>query len=358
MDPVMSEIADQLDELRAIRAKRSEVDAQLAAMGRTDRAREHREAIEQLRLRFERRSQALTQTRVAAQALGRLNSPQELLRQAPRALAQATDFERVLLSTVSGGTLIPVSWHLPTPTEPDEATHGEALRELEESPLRLGRAVVETDAIRRRRSMLVANAHGNARVDLRIAQLMAANSYLVAPIVFGPTPIGLIHAALGRESAVGVVERDCLGEFAHSLSTVHESAVLRRALLQERETVRRFAKRLNALSLSLANNTMNLSTISGSVVPPAPEPAPNTPPVAGAAQDDRLVFLGVLTPRELDVLRSLADGGTNSDIARTLVLSETTVKFHISNILRKLRVSNRAEAVASYLTRVGVGSAS
>ena len=56
-----------------------------------------------------------------------------------------------------------------------------------------------------------------------------------------------------------------------------------------------------------------------------------------------------LTRRELDVLEHLARGESNADIARSLVVSEGTVKFHVKNVLRKLNVSNRAEATAHYL---------
>lgn len=52
-----------------------------------------------------------------------------------------------------------------------------------------------------------------------------------------------------------------------------------------------------------------------------------------------------LTPREGDVLRLLAQGLTNRQIAASLGISEHTVKFHVSAIYAKLRVSNRAEAV-------------
>ena len=52
-----------------------------------------------------------------------------------------------------------------------------------------------------------------------------------------------------------------------------------------------------------------------------------------------------LTPRETEVLRLLARGLSNRDIGRQLYISETTAKFHVGNILRKLEVSRRAEAV-------------
>lgn len=53
-----------------------------------------------------------------------------------------------------------------------------------------------------------------------------------------------------------------------------------------------------------------------------------------------------LTPREEEVLRLVAEGSTNRDIAAELTLSEATVKFHMSNILHKLHLANRAQVVA------------
>ncbi|GLP73352.1 DNA-binding response regulator [Mycobacterium antarcticum] len=52
-----------------------------------------------------------------------------------------------------------------------------------------------------------------------------------------------------------------------------------------------------------------------------------------------------LTDRELQVLRLLATGLSNNKIGEQLYISATTAKFHVSNIMRKLEVSRRAEAV-------------
>jgi DNA-binding NarL/FixJ family response regulator len=60
-----------------------------------------------------------------------------------------------------------------------------------------------------------------------------------------------------------------------------------------------------------------------------------------------------LSPRELQVLRDIAEGADNSEIARHLVISENTVKTHVHSILRKLAVDNRIQA-AVYGVRVGL----
>jgi len=51
-----------------------------------------------------------------------------------------------------------------------------------------------------------------------------------------------------------------------------------------------------------------------------------------------------LTPRELEVLRLVASGSSNGEIAQALWVTEQTVKFHLSNVYRKLEVGNRTEA--------------
>jgi DNA-binding NarL/FixJ family response regulator len=51
-----------------------------------------------------------------------------------------------------------------------------------------------------------------------------------------------------------------------------------------------------------------------------------------------------LTLREKEILSLVAGGATNGDIARTLWVTEQTVKFHLSNTYRKLGVANRTQA--------------
>lgn len=83
------------------------------------------------------------------------------------------------------------------------------------------------------------------------------------------------------------------------------------------------------------------------------------PEVAGAllTQDDSGGGQGrgnALTEREREVLALIADGRSNREIARALVLSEKTVKTHVSNILMKLDLADRTQA-ALWAVRHGIG---
>jgi DNA-binding NarL/FixJ family response regulator len=55
---------------------------------------------------------------------------------------------------------------------------------------------------------------------------------------------------------------------------------------------------------------------------------------------------GQLSERERAVLRLIADGQSNKQIARALSITERTVKFHVTSIFQKLGADNRAQAVA------------
>jgi len=70
-------------------------------------------------------------------------------------------------------------------------------------------------------------------------------------------------------------------------------------------------------------------------------------------REDALNPFTELSERELEVLKLIADGMSNAEMAAKLVLSEKTIKGHVSNILGKLHLVDRTQA-AVYAWREGV----
>lgn len=70
-------------------------------------------------------------------------------------------------------------------------------------------------------------------------------------------------------------------------------------------------------------------------------------------RSDKRVDVDALTERETEILIAVSDGDTNKEIAATLGISTNTVNFHMKNILSKLQLRNRAQAVA-YAVRAGL----
>ncbi len=66
---------------------------------------------------------------------------------------------------------------------------------------------------------------------------------------------------------------------------------------------------------------------------------------------------GTLSHREQEVLRELAQGKSNREIAEALWLAEDTIKSHLRRVYRKLGVGSRAEAVALYIGQLGPAQA-
>ncbi len=347
-----------LDELRSLiaelrsRLSASELDAEAV--------REQEAALERLRHRFESRFEALERVQAAIAELREVTSPREMLARAPAVLCAGSAFERAILSLVKGGRMVAEAAFV---ASPERAAPGRAglcqdaatlLAQLQANPLRLEHTLIETELLRRRRATIVVDADVHPRVDRETARLMGWRSYAAAPLVVGTHVAGVIHADRGPGEALDVLDRDVLWEFATALAQAFESTSLRRTLRDERDQMRQFLDWLGARSSELTDAPVTLSAGGRApLAPPAPLP-PQPPSPMGRGRDDRVVFEGLLTRRELDVLRLLADGASNRAVADALVISSGTVKFHVNSILRKLHAANRAEAVTRYLRLMGL----
>jgi DNA-binding NarL/FixJ family response regulator len=143
-----------------------------------------------------------------------------------------------------------------------------------------------------------------------------------------------------RSGELDVVE--CLRR-AHELHPQLKSVVLS-ASNDPRQIEAAFAAGASAFCVKTAaqgdlmaaiRQTFELSIYLARPAPVAPaEPAEPAPPPDAPR----------LTRRELEILRLAADGHSNAQLARMLWVTEQTVKFHLSNIYRKLDVANRTEA--------------
>ena len=338
---------EQVDALRRLIEGLTELAAERGGGDPGPAVREQQAALERLHRRYTTRFDALERVRGAIAQLRSITSPGEMLARAPAALARASSLERVLLSLTGDGRLVAEAVHLGG----NRLAATRVRDALREAPIRLEHPLVETELLRRRRATIIDDARLHPRVDRRLVELMGWTSYAAAPLVVGGQVLGMIHAGRDPGDRLDVLDRDVVWEFTSLLAQAYESAGLRRALRHEREQTREFLDWLGARSGELTEAPVRLATMQ--------RPAPDTPvapaaPAPGTARDDRVVFEGLLTRRELDVLRLLADGNSNKRIAEALVISDGTVKFHVNSILRKLRVANRAEAVSRYLRLLGM----
>jgi DNA-binding CsgD family transcriptional regulator len=186
--------------------------------------------------------------------------------------------------------------------------------------------LLEAELVAKQGSALVSVADG--RVDRKWSSLLGWETYAVATLALGASTVGFVHAdcALsGRE--LDEVDLEALDLYAEGLAQVFERAVLRGRLRGHRGELRGAVDWMNTRLSRLSDASVVSSN--------------------GAA-DEVAELDELLTPRELEVLRLMARGNTNLAIAKSLVVAEGTVKYHVKNILRKLRAANRADAVARY----------
>ena len=273
--------------------------------------------------------------RQAVDALARLGPASEIVDRGAEAAAAAADLDRVVLSRIEDGRLVVESVHV------GSGRHNGVVEQLRRSPLRLAYPLLECELLRRRQARLVADIDHSQPARYAFHAALGWREYVAAPIVVDAAAVGFLHGdrAPGRR-ALAQLDADALEHFAAGFALVFERAVLRRRLRDQRREIRRISSWAEARSGELSDGAIRLS---GDLAEEHDR---------RAAAPELLTEDGLathLTAREIDVLRLMADGKSNGDIAQLLFVSQGTVKFHVKNILRKMQASNRADASARYL---------
>jgi DNA-binding NarL/FixJ family response regulator len=137
-----------------------------------------------------------------------------------------------------------------------------------------------------------------------------------------------------------------------SLHQRHRGAKI--ALLSLREDARQIQLALEAGASAYIPLKVNASELGPALLRAVAGGGGASPVTLHEAGHAELERLG-LTSREVRVLEQVALGLSNQEIARALWVTEQTVKFHLTNVYRKLRVTNRTEA-ARVVFSLGVGT--
>jgi DNA-binding CsgD family transcriptional regulator len=273
--------------------------------------------------------------------LGRAGSPAELARLAPAALCAAGEFDRVMISGVNGSTWTPGAVHVAVGA--DDQVNARLLASFPAVEVPLISALVETEVLRHRVPMLVGAAPAG-HTSSRLGELSRSRAYVVAPIVIADRVAGFFHAdTYTSRRMLTAADKVGVQAFADMFGLLYERAAMTQRLRDQQQAV------ADCLSSAMEDAPSAGSAV-GHLARAELLPARQPPAGDGAWSP---AGRGGLTGREWEILRLLATGATNSQIAATLVVSESTVKSHIKRILRKLPAANRAEAVYRYTRLAG-----
>ena len=259
-----------------------------------------------------------------------------------RAAAEAhyMGFDRILFSRIDHGLWLASSAYAGA----DEGFAHTLVEAGLAHPRKLNGALLEAEMVRRGAPMVVRDPQSNPRVYTELVALTETKAYVAAPVLAWGHPIGLLHADRQAQSVlVDESDRDVLGVFAEGLGIAFERNLLLDKLKAVQLACNEHARGVNALVDDVTVAVMK-SVLGEGLEPfvPALSTGTQPPPERGGGASE------TLTRREWDVLRGIAAGKTNAQIAISLFVADGTVKTHVKHVLRKLGAANRTEAVAKY----------
>lgn len=245
-----------------------------------------------------RQRSMMTDVTTALATLRAANTVDDLVESIPIQTV-ALGYERAMFSWVEDEYWVPRSMF--TLSGPQEA---KAILAAGAPPYVHTRELMEVDVVRHRRSILVLDCDSNPRVHPRISPVSRSVTYVAAPIVARNHVAAFVHTDGNVDSGLNdEFDRQVLGLFCEGIGVM-----------------------LDRLLLAHAHAD------------------------AGPEEDQHPVadWIEVLTDREREVLRLMAQGLTNPQIANRLFISAETTKTHVKKLMRKLGAHTRAEAGAMY----------
>jgi DNA-binding CsgD family transcriptional regulator len=262
-------------------------------------------------------------------------SPAKLLQQGAGELVDSCGFSRVVISRVVGSQLIPIAWH----ANADNKDFNQRLNSWREEPPVITHALHEGEILRRRQPVLARDVLTDPLTYKPIMIALDCRAYVAAPISVAGRAVAIIHADRPAGD-VNVGDRAVLATFSEGLAMALERSELAERVRVHEAKMRELLSTGIGLFDELVEDTVDFTRPSQRAEQASP------------TQQDRAAQMGplsLLTRREIEVLDMIASGATNVAIGEALFITEVTVKSHVQHILRKLRASNRAEAVARYL---------
>lgn len=279
---------------------------------------------------------ALTELRAAPTAAA-------VMDRAVKVLCTHCGFDRAFLFRVENAEMVVDSVYFTEDRRWAQEFHDLALIERPQ----LTNTLLETEMIRRRAPVIIQNPATDPRTFKPLVLPVKTTSYVAAPIMPDDKVIGFLHAdCYFQNREVDEIDRDTLWAFAEGFGFAVDRAILVERLNAQRGEVRRLVATTNGVLNDLCDAELRMTRDTAASVALAGVAASSLlPGIAGTQHQEPIAGL---TRREIEVIGLIAEGRPNNGIARSLVISESTVKSHIKSLMRKLRAQNRSEAVAKY----------